>query len=460
MPGASADCGHIHEPEQNLSYDSYGQPDAVRSHCEIFFKSSNILYGIVDEATSTAELARYFQLRDGGCPPSSLHGSDAQIYFRVSMMCAIACATTARHRPQRSCQSRAYYHDALPCVEEVTSEVSAASLQALLLLTIYCLFHPKKGDIWKLLDYACRLSVELGYHTETDSDIIEDEAAKKLRRSTFWGLYAIERITGQLFGRGSDIPESIITISYPFILTSTSDVDQVTLQPMSIAHHYRLVYLRSELFKALYLPAIPPTYDWAWYKDRCATLREWRKDLDVGDSLAGVATITCDVGYNSTMCFIFQPLMLRAIKATEASELEPQLKLVLPQDNYHSAISLIQTYDKVVRASETSPLGIYPMTFLSAHYIYLAGLTLMAHGLLAIDGRRHILKKMEDLELDGEEEAMYENIDWSELWEVSNSCLVLLQWCAERYPGMEGMRDIYLKLAGRVISEMVRKGLM
>lgn len=450
------------EPDLHLSYESYGQPDTVRAHCRVFFASSNILYGVVDEVASSSDLSRYFMLRGSGILPSSLHGADAHAYFRISMMCSIACATTARYRPQRVEECMAYYHDALPCVEEVTSEVSTASLQALLLLTIFCLFYPKKGDIWKLLDYACRLSVELGYHTENEAnDIIEDEAQRKLRRSTFWGLYAIERITGQLFGRGSDLPESIITTEYPSILTTMVRVDQETLQPMSIAHHYRLVYLRSELFKALYLPAIPPNYDWAWYKERCTTLRCWRNDLDVSDDLAGVATITCDVGYNSTMCFIFQPLMLRAIKATESETIESLEEIkAIPQDNYHSAIALIHTYEKVVRAPESSPLGIYPMTFLSAHYIYLAGLTLMVHALLALDGRLEVLTRMEELKINENGDGMCEKVDWRGLWEASNSCLVLLQWCAERWPGMEGMRDMYQRLAGRVIPEMVKKGII
>ncbi|KAF2000356.1 hypothetical protein P154DRAFT_491944 [Amniculicola lignicola CBS 123094] len=452
------------EPEQYLSYDNYGQPESVRHHCATFFASSNILYGVVDENVSDLDLSAYFNLRSSGTLPLSLHGADAHSYFRISMMCAIACATQARYFPNRVAESMAYYHDALPCVEEVTSDVSSASLQALLLLTIFCLFYPRKGDIWKLLDYACRLSVELGYHTESEgSDIVEDEAQRKLRRSTFWGLYAIERITGQLFGRGSDLPESIITTEYPSIVSTTSDIDQQTLQPMSIAHHYRLVYLRSELFKALYLPASPPIYDWTWYKDRCATLKDWRRDLDVSDELAGVATVTCDVGYNSTMCFIFQPIMLNAVKATESEEFsieEMQGIKAVPQDNYHSAIALINTYEKLIRAPVDSPLGIYPMTFLSAHYIYLAGLTLMAHALLALDGRIGVLQKMEDLSIEENGQGITEELDWSGLWEASNSGLVLLQWCAERWPGMEGMRDIYMKLAGRVLPEMARKRLL
>ncbi|KAF2795988.1 hypothetical protein K505DRAFT_272367 [Melanomma pulvis-pyrius CBS 109.77] len=455
------------EPKQHLSYDSYGQPEAVRSHCKLYFASSNILYGIVDEESCTADMAAYFELRGRRIPASDLHGPDAHAYFRVSMICAIACATLSRHGAERGAESMAYYHDALPCVEEVTSEVGPASLQALLLLTVFCLFYPKLGDIWKVLDYACRLSVELGYHTEAGSDGegeggSGDEAERKLRRSTFWGLYAIERITGQLFGRGSDLPESIITTEYPSILTTTSGLDQEALQPISIGHHYRLVYLRSELFKALYLPAIPQSYDWTWYKERCATLRDWKTGLDISEDLAGVATITCDVGYHSTMCFIFQPMMLRALKATEeqsADEGELEISAV-PQDNYHSAVALLRTYEKVIRAKESAPLGIYPMTFLSAHYIYLAGLTLMAHALLALDGRLDVVKRMEDLEVDVDGNPEFEKPDWTGVWEASNSCLVLLQWCAERWPGMEGMRDIYLRVAGRVLPEMARKGLL
>jgi hypothetical protein len=154
--------------------------------------------------------------------------------------------------------------------------------------------------------------------------------------------------------------------------------------------------------------------------------------------------------------------MLRALKATESKcddGMGQDVKAV-PQDNYHSAIALLKTYEKVIRAKESSPLGIYPMTFLSAHYIYLAGLTLMAHALLALDERLEVLKKMEDLEFDADGNPEGEKLSWTGFWEASNTCLVLLQWCAERWLGMEGMRDIYLKVAGRVLPEMARKGLL
>lgn len=187
-PTTPTQDGVILEIQQRLSNESYGQPEAVQAHCKVFLSSSNILYGIIDENTCPKDISTYLTLRSTGFLLPTLHGPEAHAYFRISMMCAIACATRARYQPQLATESMAYYHDALACVEEVTSEVSPASLQALLLLTIFCLFNPRKGDIWKLLDYACRLTVELGYHTETEGDgIAEDERQRKLRRSTFWG---------------------------------------------------------------------------------------------------------------------------------------------------------------------------------------------------------------------------------------------------------------------------------
>lgn len=430
--------------------------ETIRAFCSLYLASSNVLYGIVDESAADADIQVYLSLR-GNHPvdPKELHGIQAHAYFRVGMMCAIACATKARYRPELAAKSLIYYENVLPYVEEVTSEASPASLQALLLLVVFCLFWPRKGEIWKLLDYACRLSVELGYHTEQPIEH-ETEEQKRLRRSSFWGLYAIERIIGQLFGRGADLPEPIITTEYPSVLITTEGVDQASLQPMSIGHHYRLVYLRSEIFRECYMPAQAQEFDLSWYKERYTLLSNWRKELNVSESKAGVATVTCDVGYDSTICFIFQPLMLRAISATEVTSTTEILIKSVPQDNYWSSYGLIRSYEKIIRAPEDSPLGTYPMTFMSAHYIYLAGLTLMTHALLALDGKVRTLKKFSELGSESETEA----IDFSELFEVSNSCLIILSWCAERWPGMEGMMDVYKKLADKVIPAMFRKGLL
>jgi hypothetical protein len=439
-----------------IQFNYHAQAESVRELCRFFFVTSNVLYGFVDESLSANDIQGYLALRSNSrLNPQDLRGVEAHQYFRVSMMCAISCSTQARHDHEKLVEGISYYKNALECVEEVTSEVSPASLQALLLLTIFCLFHPRQGDIWKLLDYACRLSVELGYHTEQQVEI-ETEAQKGLRRSTFWGLYAIERIVGQLFGRGSDLPEPIITTEYPHSLSAIDGINESSVQPMSIAHHYRLVYLRSEIFRDLYMPADSPQFELDWYHDRFTTLHLWRQEHMISvENMAGVGTISCDVGYNSTICFLFQPMLLGALRTTATSHDGPlALQRAIPQDNYWSACDLIRTYERVVRAPEKSILGAYPMTFLSAHYIYLAGVTLIAHALLAIDGRVPILKPMLQLEIGMPEIG---SLDFINFFEVSNSCVILLSFCAERWPGMEGMLYAYKKLADKVIPALFRR---
>jgi hypothetical protein len=450
-------AGADHSPGNNVL--PIVDEHTIRAYCRLFFTSSNVLYGIVDEISAEFDVQCYLLLREHHpVRPEELHGVEAHRYFRVSMMCAIACATKARYKPELAYRSLAFYENVLPCVKDVTSEVSPASLQALMLLIVFCLFWPRKGDIWKILDYACRLSVELGYHTEQPADH-ETEAQRRLRRSTFWGLYAIERIVGQLFGRGSDLPEPIITTEYPYpaLLTMSESIDQTSLQPMSIAHHYRLVYLRSEIFREVYMPATSQEFDIEWYRERYAMLSDWRGEQELSVSNTGVATVTCDVGYDSTMCFIFQPLMLRAIKSIEVSAETPVEVSAVPQDNYWSACALVRSYEKVVRAPEDCVLGSYPMTFLSAHYIYLAGLTLMTHALLALDGRVKLLKRFGFAQ---DKEIEVDSLNFAGLFEVSHSCLLLLSWCAERWPGMEGMMQVYKNLADKIIPAMFRKGLL
>lgn len=174
------------DDEQQVPYTQSEASEAdVRSLLQLYFVSANTLYGFVDPDQIQADLDIYLTTRQQrqrhrhrhqhqhhrqspSHTPSPLGplGDQAHPYFRIAMMCAIACATRARYRPQRTAESLAYYADAVTYVEEVTAKVAPASLQALLLLIVFCLFFPRKGDVWKLLDYACRLAIELGYHTE------------------------------------------------------------------------------------------------------------------------------------------------------------------------------------------------------------------------------------------------------------------------------------------------------
>lgn len=241
---------------------------------------------------------------------------------------------------------------------------------------------------------------------------------------------------------------------------------------MSIAHHYRLVYLRSEIFRSMYLPAGPPSstdkqddHGIAWLREQYATLLAWRHELVVPDSaLEGVATVTCDVGYDTTMCFLFQPLLLAALRRTGTAEgandgpPSPSPPIVA-SDPFYSSIHLIRTYEKVIRAPEHAALGSYPMTFMSAHYIYLASSTLLAHALLRLDGRTQTLRRMAETD-GGSDDTQTEELDWGAYVDVSSSCLILLAWCGERWPGMLGIFGVYQQLFRRTVRALISKGLV
>jgi hypothetical protein len=413
--------------------------------------SNNLTTFFVEPEEQSTEIDTY--LRHHGSNVKYLTGKEAHHFFRIAMICAIASANKARHHSVYDTESMAYYAEGLQCVEEVTSDVSADALQALLLLILFTLFHPRKGDLWKLLDFACRLSVELNYHTETN-DEYEDEKSRKKRRGIFWGLYTIERTMGQHLGRPSDLSEEIITAEYPAALNEASMADHDTLQAILSSHYYRLTYLRSEIFRELYLPAVAPLLPRMWYEQALGSIIAWRTELQFVETTTGMGSMTCEMGYDSSICFLFQPLLLRALVATKESMLGPEITEVIPRESYHSAVKVVEYYDKVFRGTEGTPWGSYPVTIISAHYIQQATITIMAHCLLAIDGRLPVASFSREIsgDVDGP-------IDFSGIHEISGTCLILLNTVSKKWAGMVGMLDIYKSLQAKVLPIMMRSGL-
>ncbi len=190
----------------------------VQSLISLFLTSTNMIYPIVDEDELQGDLHTYLELqRQSNLDVTRLSGQEAYQFFRISMICGIACANRSRREQSFLPYSHSFFDQAAMCVEEVTSAVSSQSLEALLLLILYCLFYPRKGNIWKLLDFACRLSIELGFHTEQDF-AHESPRRQIMRRHTFWSLYTIEHMMGQFLGRPSDLPDAIISTSLPVTL--------------------------------------------------------------------------------------------------------------------------------------------------------------------------------------------------------------------------------------------------
>lgn len=424
--------------------------EEVESLLTLYLSTMNLLINFVDPDTIASEIDVY--LRFHGSNNRLLTGPEAHQFFRVSMVCAVSSANKSRHHASYEADAMAYYADALECVGEVTSDVSAEALQALLLIILFALFYPRKADIWKLLDFACRLSVELNYHSEPN-DEYEDEKSRLKRRSIFWGLYTIERTIGQHFGRPSDLTEEIITAEYPAVLSEPT-ADPLGFQFVLSSHYCRLTYLRSEIFRELYLPAAAPSFPRAWYEQKLDHILAWRRELQFLDNIVGMGNLTCEVGFDSSICFLFQPLVLRALVATKERTLAPDATEVIPRESLHAACKIIDHYNKVFGGTEDTPYGKYPITLVSSQYVHQAALTVMAHCLLAIDGRLPVITFSR--ELSGNAEG---SIDFHGIYEICATCRVLLTTLAERFPGMVGILDIFRNLQDKVLPVMIRSGL-
>ncbi|KAK4934542.1 hypothetical protein LTR66_015584 [Elasticomyces elasticus] len=402
-------------------------------------------------------------------------GPAAYQFFRIAMICAIATANRGRHRPEDADKAFSYYVEATQLAEEVTNNVSLDSLQALLLLIQYSLFYPRRGDVWKLLDYACRLSVELNIHCEVHPDnptdpALEDPNNHHNCRSIFWGLYSLERTFGQHLGRPSDLPEEIVTAEYPVPLNHDFERDGKTTQLMLVSHYYRLMYLRSEIFRALYMPAIAPELPHSWYSERLSDFVSWKKEYEETIDLSqspGMGALQCEMGFTTSITFLFQPLLLRALAATkrlmEAEEVKPldTEKLVIPYESYDAAVKTITFYERVLMATEGTAEGDYPVTILSAHYIHQAALTIVAHVLLAIDGRLPVITFYSE---PNAAEMAVPQIDFTNIGVICTMSRKLLQALADRWNGMIGIFDLFSEMQekvmpvfGRTLNEMKRE---
>jgi Fungal specific transcription factor domain len=424
--------------------------EEVEALVATFLSSTNLLVNFIDAGDVDVEINSY--LRYHGSNNKFLTGVEAHQFFRISMVCAVASANKSRHHPSYEVEAMAYYAEALQCVGEVTSDVSAEALQSLLLVILFAMFYPRKGDIWKLLDFACRLSVELNYHCEPN-DEFEDEKSRLKRRSIFWGLYTIERTIGQHFGRPSDLTEEIITAEYPAVLNEPTS-DPLVFQFVLSSHYCRLTYLRSEIFRELYLPAAAPSLPRTWYEQKLDHILAWRRELHFLDNVVGVGNLTCEVGFDSSICFLFQPLVLRALAATKERMLASDTNELIPRESYQSACKVVDHYNKVFSGAENTPYGQYPITLVSSQYVHQACLTIMAHCLLAIDGRLPVFTF--SLELSGNVEGP---LDFHGIYEICATCLVLLNTLGQRFPGMVGIFDVFRNLQDKVLPVMIRSGL-
>jgi hypothetical protein len=447
--------------------------DFVQSLIADYMASINVIHPCVDANHLEKDLDRF--LATNGAlefDADKLQRVEKYQCFRIAMMCSISCVAKARHSPSLVAYGNQFYAQAVRYVEEVTAEVSPQSLEALLLLVIYCLFNPCKGNIWKILDFACRLSVQLGYHTEQGHSVLESEDDKTWRRTAFWSLYSIERLVGQCFGRPSDLPSSIITTEYPTVLTDPALLDNDSRQKVSAAQCFHLMFLRSEIYTDIYLSATSPLPRLDWFLEQHAALRQWYQNpsksppSNDSNNPAGVGEVTRDIMYHSSVLFLFQRHLLEALASIRHNTppqrdlCRPDHSLTITSEPYHSSKILLRLYTLIIRSTtSSSPLSIFPVTFLAAYSIFQAGMTLISYALLSLESAIEI-RGPSSLIPEGHQDSERRRngetkLDFSDLLSLSNDCLVLLTWCKEQWPGMEGMVDVFTRCSAETIRKVL-----
>lgn len=114
-----------------------------------------------------------------------------------------------------------YFNTAYRYLEEILSNRSERSLQALLLVIIWLLntnvLKDDNGDLWHLGRFSMSLAMELGVH-RFNPDWDFGEVKNELRNRLFWCTYILERTIAMKFGRGLSLRKQAIDTPLPKLL--------------------------------------------------------------------------------------------------------------------------------------------------------------------------------------------------------------------------------------------------
>ncbi|ODO11037.1 hypothetical protein I350_01638 [Cryptococcus amylolentus CBS 6273] len=125
-----------------------------------------------------------------------------------------------------------YYNAAVACLSTLTSHHSLATVQALVLLTIYGFRHPTaEVSVWQVGGLSMRTAVEIGLHRRTRSKAERDKDPRRyeMKKRVFWAVYSLDRMMSAQLGRPSGIQDRDIDVELPL------NVDVDFNQPKALA---------------------------------------------------------------------------------------------------------------------------------------------------------------------------------------------------------------------------------
>lgn len=89
-----------------------------------------------------------------------------------------------------------YYSAAVACLSTLTSHHSLATVQCLLLLETYSIWHARSEiSTWQVAGLALRTAIELGLHRRTRSraEREKDPLRYEMKKRVFWTVYTMDR---------------------------------------------------------------------------------------------------------------------------------------------------------------------------------------------------------------------------------------------------------------------------
>ncbi|RGP79808.1 hypothetical protein FLONG3_2122 [Fusarium longipes] len=150
--------------------------------------------------------------------------------FRAFMICAIGSVLPYRNRLHDR-HPGAYYNAALQYLGTEFLTRGLDSIQDLLLICRFGIYHPIGTSIWDVVRICGRLCIELGLHN--DPDVPGDLLQTQLRRRIFWQFYLKDRYSSTTLDRPFLIEDNDIRTKFP-VEASDEELEAANSQVQSL----------------------------------------------------------------------------------------------------------------------------------------------------------------------------------------------------------------------------------
>ncbi|KAG5657965.1 hypothetical protein KAF25_006916 [Fusarium avenaceum] len=163
-----------------------------------------------------------------------LHATNYDL-FRAFMICATGSVLPYRNRTHDR-HPEAYYNAALQYLGPQFLTRGLESVQDLLLICRFGIYHPIGTSIWDIVRLCGRLCVELGLHS--NPNIQGDLLQTQLRRRIFWQFYIIDRYSSTTLDRPFLIDDNDISTKFP-VEASDEEIEAANSQIQNLdSYHF------------------------------------------------------------------------------------------------------------------------------------------------------------------------------------------------------------------------------